>query len=145
MANAEVTCTQCGKRNRVPVAASGRPRCAQCKADLPWLVPAGSADYEAAVDSGMPVLVDLWAPWCGPCRMVAPVLERLADDYAGRIKVVKVNVDEAPDVQARYGVQGIPTLLILRDGREVDRVVGAVPDVMLRERVDAVLAAASSP
>ena len=144
MANAEVTCTKCGKRNRVPAAASGRPRCANCKADLPWLVPASSADYEAAVDSQLPVVVDLWAPWCGPCRMVAPVLERLAGDYAGRVKVVKVNVDEAPDIQARYGVQGIPTLLFLRDGQEVDRIVGAAPDAMLRERVDAVLAASAS-
>jgi thioredoxin 2 len=141
MANAEVTCTSCGKRNRVPAAASGRPRCASCKSDLPWLVPAGSADYDAAVDSTLPVVVDLWAPWCGPCRMVAPVLERLADDYAGRVKVVKVNVDEAPDIQARYGVQGIPTLLLLRNGEEIDRIVGAAPDAMLRERVDAVLTA----
>ncbi|MGH9026390.1 MAG: thioredoxin, partial [Acidimicrobiia bacterium] len=88
------------------------------------------------------VLVDLWAPWCGPCRMVAPVLERLAAEHAGRIKVVKVNVDEAPQIQARYGVQGIPTLVLLRGGEEVDRVVGAASDEMLRRHVDAVLAAA---
>jgi thioredoxin 2 len=141
MATSEVTCPNCGKRNRVPVAASGRPRCAQCQSDLPWLVPVGSSDFTAAVDSRLPVLVDLWAPWCGPCRMVAPVLERMAEEFAGRLKVVKVNVDEAPDVQARYGVRGIPTLLLLRDGDEVDRVVGAVPDHVLREHVEGVLAA----
>jgi thioredoxin 2 len=141
VASAEVTCPTCEKRNRLPVAARGRPRCAQCKADLPWIVPAGSSDFDAAVDSNLVVLVDLWAPWCGPCRMVAPVLERLATEYAGRAKVVKVNVDEAPAIQARYGVQGIPTLLVLRGGREVDRVVGAVPDGVLRRHLDHALAA----
>jgi thioredoxin 2 len=141
VASGEVTCPKCGKRNRVPLAAKGRPRCAQCTADLPWIVPAGSSDFEAAVDSRLVVLVDLWAPWCGPCRMVAPVLERAANEYAGRVKVVKVNVDEAPDIQARYGVQGIPTLLVLRDGHEVDRVVGAVPDGVLRQHLEHALAA----
>jgi thioredoxin 2 len=138
---AQVTCPHCGKRNRVPVAASGRPCCAACRRDLPWLVPAATGDFDAAVDSNLLVLVDLWAPWCGPCRMIAPVLERLATEYAGRLKVVKVNVDESPPVQARFGVQGIPTLVLLRGGAEVDRVVGAASDQMLRRHVEAALAA----
>jgi thioredoxin 2 len=140
MADVEVACANCGKRNRVPVAASGRPRCANCKAALAWLVPADSSDFDAAVDSKLLVLVDLWAPWCGPCRMVAPVLERLATEYAGRLKVVKVNVDEAPQIQARYGVQGIPTLVLLRNGQEVDRVVGAASGRTRRRHVDTALA-----
>jgi thioredoxin 2 len=75
----------------------------------------------------VPVLVDLWAPGCGPCRMVAPGVERAAVEFAGRLKVVKVNVDEAPGVSARFGVQGIPTLLVLRLGEPIARQVGALP------------------
>jgi len=88
------------------------------------------ATFEADVlerSHDVPVVVDLWAPWCGPCRMVAPGVERAASEFAGRLKVVKVNVDHAPGVSARFGVQGIPTLLVLRDGEPVARQVGALP------------------
>lgn len=122
-----VACRSCGKKNRVPGSANGRPRCASCHADLPWLVDAAGDDFDAAVRAPVPVLVDLWAPWCGPCRMVAPGVEQAAADLAGRLKVVKVNVDEAPAVSARFGVQGIPTLLLLRRGRVLSRQVGALP------------------
>jgi thioredoxin len=76
-------------------------------------------------DAAAPVLVDFWAPWCGPCRMVAPVLERLATEYGERLRIVKLNVDEAPDIAARYGVRGIPTLVLFRDGRPLQQIVGA--------------------
>jgi thioredoxin 2 len=123
-----VTCPNCGKRNRVPVAADGVPRCAACHTPLPWLTSAGDDDFEeVAGRSTLPVLVDLWAPWCGPCRVVEPGVEQAASSLAGRLKVVKVNVDQAPRTAGRLGVQGIPTLLLLRDGREVARQVGAVP------------------
>ena len=122
-----VRCRSCGAKNRVPVAAQGRPRCASCHTDLPWLVNATTTEFDAAVRASVPVLVDLWAPWCGPCRMVAPAVERVANELAGRLKVVKVNVDEAPEVSARFGVQGIPTLLMLKDGQVVERQVGALP------------------
>jgi thioredoxin 2 len=103
-------------------------RCAACHTALPWLTSAGDGDFdEVAGRSTLPVLVDLWAPWCGPCRVVAPGVEGAARTLAGRLKVVKVNVDEAPGVAERFGVQGIPTLLVLRQGREVARQVGAVP------------------
>ena len=82
--------------------------------------------------SRLPVVVDLWAPWCGPCRVVGPLLEQLAGELAGRVKLVRVNVDKAPGVQRRFGVRGIPTFVILRDGREVGRKVGAAPLVELR-------------
>ncbi len=88
---------------------------------------AGESDFDRAVDARVPVLVDLWAPWCGPCRMVAPGVERAALELAGHLKVVKVNVDEAPGVSARFGVQGIPTLLVLKDGQLVAEQVGALP------------------
>lgn len=123
-----VGCLQCGRRNRVPRAAAGAPRCGQCRAPLPWLVVAGDADFaEIAEAARIPVLVDLWAPWCAPCRMIAPAVERVAGELAGGLKVVKVNVDEAPRVAARYRATSIPTLLLLRDGREVGRQVGAMP------------------
>jgi len=122
-----VVCASCGKKNRVPGTATGLPRCASCHADLPWLVNAGESDFIAAARSRVPVLVDLWAPWCGPCKMVAPGVERASREFAGRLKVIKVNVDDAPGVSARFGVQGIPTLLVLRDGEPIARQVGALP------------------
>jgi len=123
-----VPCPHCGRRNRVPAAAKGVARCANCHTALPWLTTAGDHDFDqVAGGSTLPVLVDLWAPWCGPCRVVAPGVERAARELAGRLKAVKVNVDEAPRVAEHLGVRGIPTLLILRQGREVARQVGAVP------------------
>ncbi len=122
-----VACPACETKNRTPASVSGRPRCARCHTDLPWLVDATGPDFDDAVDTPLPVLVDLWAPWCGPCRLVAPGVEQAAAELAGRLKVVKVNVDEAPEVSARFGVQGIPTLLVLRDGVLVDEHVGALP------------------
>jgi thioredoxin 2 len=127
-----VTCPNCGKRNRLPAAATGVARCAACRTALPWLTAAGDDDFDQVVTAAsLPVLLDLWAPWCGPCRMVAPGVEQAARELAGRLKAVKVNVDEAPRVAERFGVQGIPTLLVLRRGREVARQVGAVPPAAL--------------
>lgn len=130
-------CPSCGTRNRVPTVAAGKPRCASCHHDLPWLVEVGEPDFDAAVTGTTPVLVDLWAPWCGPCRTMAPVLEQLSRERAGTLKVVKVNVDEWPGISARYQVQGIPTLLLFLNGRLVDRQVGAAPGEALRRWVDA--------
>ena len=136
----EVRCPDCGRRNRVPAAASGAPHCGVCHAALPWLVEADDSSFDsAAVQSPLPVLVDLWAPWCGPCRMVAPVVERLAAKRAGRLKVVKVNVDIAKQTAGRYQAMSIPTLLLLSKGHLVDRIVGALPEEALLGRVDALL------
>ncbi len=138
---AVAACPSCGTKNRVPSTAAGRPRCASCKSDLPWLATADGNDYPDVVDkSPLPVLVDAWAPWCGPCNMVGPLVEQLAEQYAGRLKVVKVNVDEAPEVAQRLGVQGIPALFFVRDGRVVDSLVGARPLPDLQAAVEAVLA-----
>lgn len=130
-----VVCPSCGTRNRVPASASGSPRCASCHVDLPWLVDVGDDGFAAAVDTKRLVVVDLWAPWCGPCRMVAPVLETLARDFAGSLKVVKVNVDDSPRTAQRYRAMSIPMLVFLRDGEVVDTVVGAQPEPVLRQRV----------
>jgi thioredoxin 2 len=135
-----VTCSSCGSRNRLPQTITGIPQCAACHAGLPWSVSAGEDDFDEAIATRLPVLVDLWAPWCGPCRVVAPAVEEAGRMLAGRLKVVKVNVDEAPSVSHRFGVRGVPTLLVLRDGQLVTRRVGAAPaDVLLewvREAVD---------
>jgi thioredoxin 2 len=121
-----LTCPDCGTKNRVPAVATGRPRCANCHHDLPWLADAGDADFAEVVEqSPLPVVVDLWAPWCGPCRMISPALEDVATRLRGRMKLVKVNVDDNPRTAARFGVQGIPTLLVFRDGDLVDTSVGA--------------------
>jgi thioredoxin 2 len=115
-------------------------RCAHCATVLPWVVDAGDADLAAALDTRQLVLIDLWAPWCAPCRMVAPVLERLAGRYAGRVKVVKVNVDENPATAARYDARSIPTLVLVRGGQPVGRVVGAQPEGALAREIERVLA-----
>lgn len=121
-------CPSCGRRNRVPVAASGTPRCGSCRTSLPWLVAATDSDFAAIAErSPVPVLVDLWAPWCAPCRMVAPAVERATRELAGELKGVKVDVDQAPRVAARFDARSVPTLLMLRDGHVVARQVGALP------------------
>ena len=90
--------------------------------------------------SPTPVLVDFWAPWCGPCKAIAPIVEELADDYAGRLKVVKVNVDDNPQTPARFGVRGIPNLIIVKNGQVAEQIVGAVPKQHLVRAVDTAIA-----
>ena len=136
-----VACPSCGTRNRVPAAADGTPRCATCKAPLPWLVDADDTTFdEVAGRATVPVLVDLWAPWCGPCRVVAPAVEQVSRDLAGKLKAVKVNVDDSPGIARRYEAMSIPMLLVLKDGELVDRQIGAVPAPALRQFVDRALA-----
>jgi thioredoxin 2 len=125
--------SNCGRKNRVPNAARGTPRCSNCHQPLPWIVEATDDDFGAVADEAtIPVLVDLWAPWCGPCRMVSPVLEKLAQEFAGRVKLVKVNVDAAPATAQRFRAQGIPMLVVLREGRVVAEHVGAAGEQVLR-------------
>jgi thioredoxin len=89
--------------------------------------------------SPLPVLVDIWAPWCGPCRVIGPIIEQLAGEFAGRVKVAKLNSDENQLTASRYNVRSIPTLLVLKDGKEIDRMVGALPKQEILRRLDAVL------
>jgi thioredoxin 2 len=131
-----VTCDNCGKRNRVPAVATGTPRCAHCKAPLPWFAEADDQSYKAVVElAQVPVLVDMWAPWCRPCRTVSPALEQIAKEMAGELKLVKINVDEAPALAERFVVRHVPTLMVLRDGQVLASQPGAAPVNVLREWV----------
>ena len=131
------SCKSCGQQNRVRAAAPGVPRCAKCGADLPWLAKVTGAGFHEGVEaSPVPVLADFWAPWCAPCRMVEPVVERLAVDFAGRLKIAKINTDEEPGLGTRFEVRGIPTLILFRGGKEADRVTGAMPATALRSWVE---------
>jgi len=137
-----IECPGCNARNRVADDAAGRPRCSKCHTDLPWLIETGAAGFDTIVTtSALPVLVDLWARWCGPCVAVAPILHQLSTERAGSLRVVKVNVDESPGVSAQLGVQGIPTMLLFSGGTEIARQVGALPADALRNWLDTSLAA----
>ena len=124
----------------MPDRASGVATCGNCGSALPWITESGDDDFEAVVEAAsIPVLVDLWAEWCGPCRMVSPALEQVARDLAGRLKLVKVNVDASPALSRRFEVQGIPTLLLFEGGALVSRRTGAAPLEEIRRWVDAAL------
>ena len=139
-----IRCSSCGVMNRVPReqrAQSVRPVCGRCKRPLASApsapVKVTDATFSAEVEqSPLPVVIDMWAAWCGPCRMLEPVIAELADEMAGRLRFAKLNVDENPATAARFGVRSIPTLLVLKDGREVDRIVGVQPKPELARRLE---------
>ncbi len=141
-----IQCPKCGANNRVPeekIRAGLAPVCGRCKSPLtasthPVIVT--DANFAEEVErSPLPVLLDMWAPWCGPCRMIAPVIEQLATELAGRVKVAKLNTDENPMTGSRFNVRSIPTLLVLKDGKEIDRLVGAIPKQEILRRLESIL------
>jgi thioredoxin 2 len=140
-----VTCPKCGTRNRVRKSAGGYPHCQKCGVPLPWIVDVDDAHFqEVVLEASVPVLVDFWAPWCGPCRIVSPMVERMAVSMAGKTKVAKLNTDTSPASPGRYGVQGIPTLMLVQGGKELDRVTGAMPEPAFRSWLETRLQKVSS-
>jgi thioredoxin 2 len=136
-----VRCPACGKNNRVPAAEQGHPTCGNCHQRLPWIADADDAAFEEVAERAtIPVLVDMWATWCAPCRMVSPALEKVAGDLAGRIKLVKVDIDRSPTLAQRFQVQAVPTLLVLDRGAVVARQAGAAPAATLRRWVEQAIA-----
>jgi thioredoxin 2 len=142
-----IRCHSCGATNRVPqekISQGLNPVCGRCKTPLSVStkpVTVTDTTFTAEVErSPLPVLLDMWAPWCGPCQMIAPVLEELATEMAGRVRVGKLNVDENPATATRFNVRSIPTLLVLKAGREVDRIVGVQPKEEITRRLQRVSA-----
>jgi thioredoxin 2 len=143
----QISCAHCGATNRVPVEKlkPGRaPVCGRCKTPLqPDATPANVTDAtfaELVERSSLPVLVDFWAPWCGPCRMVGPIVEDLAKEFAGRIRVAKMNVDDNPATSSRFDIQSIPALILFRGGAEAARTVGAQSKPYLRQWIESAVA-----
>ena len=139
-----VQCPSCGATNRLrPVPPGKRIICGKCKA--PLTDPVGpirvtdSTFADQVERSTTPVLLDLWAEWCGPCHMLAPTIDQLSAEFAGRVKIAKLNVDENPHTANRFGVQSIPTLLVLKDGKEVDRLVGVQPKQEIVRRLERII------
>lgn len=136
MSSQVVACPACSTKNRVPGAAKGKPQCQSCKQPLPWIATADDSNFAEVGDSSkIKVLVDLWAPWCGPCRQISPALEQIAREQAGNVKLVKVNVDHSPALAQKFNAQSIPTLVMLDKGKQTARQVGAVPITQLRRWV----------
>jgi len=138
-----IRCPECGATNRVPqekIDQGLKPVCGRCKKGLAQAIPplvVTDATFAADVEgAALPVLVDAWAPWCGPCRMIAPVIEQLASEMAGRVRVTKLNVDENPLTASRFGLRSIPTLLLIKDGREIDRMLGVQPKAEILRHIE---------
>jgi thioredoxin 2 len=143
-----IRCGSCGALNRVPrdkLEQGLQAKCGRCKQPLPAVEAAPlivtDATFAAEVErSPLPVLVDAWAAWCGPCRMIAPAIDELAAELAGSVRVAKLNVDENPATAGRFDIRSIPTLLVIAGGREVDRIVGAQPKQAIRARLERFIA-----
>jgi len=135
------TCPQCGAKNRLKSAPPDQfPICGKCKSSLPWVVAGTDISFRKELETSTPVLVDFWAEWCAPCRMTTPVLEELARDKAGQIKVVKINVDQNPTTAGQYNIRSIPTLILFKEGHPVETLIGAMSKDELLSRLASHLA-----
>jgi thioredoxin 2 len=139
-----VICNKCGAKNRVDESRLSEAKCGRCGERLPATAgadpkPAVITDQtferEVLQARGQPVLVDCWAPWCGPCRAIAPVLDQLAEESHGQYRITKLNVDENPQTASHFQIASIPTMLIFKDGKLIDRIIGAHPKQAIAERL----------
>ncbi len=142
--NILIKCPGCGIKNRIPLnRVNDRPKCGRCGVPLSSAggepVKFTDADFESLVSSSKAALVDCWAPWCGPCRVIGPVVEELAAKYAGRALIGKLNVDENPVTAQRYQIRSIPTLLFFKNGQLVDTLVGAVPAQQIIQKLETII------
>ncbi|MEP6638266.1 MAG: thioredoxin [Chloroflexota bacterium] len=131
-----IKCPNCGAVNRIGPSERGAPHCGSCGKPLPWVVDADERTFEVETKASPTTVVDLWAPWCGPCRIVSPMLDAFAREHAGRVKIVKVNVDDNQRLAVRFDAMSIPTMVVMRDGQVVDRIVGAMPQPQLWARLE---------
>jgi thioredoxin 2 len=141
MEESVVMCSQCGASNRLKTPTPDQvPICGKCKSSLPWIVTGTDISFRKELETSIPVLVDFWAEWCAPCRMTAPVLDDLARDKAGHIKLVKINVDRNPTTAERFNIRSIPTMILFKNGQAAETLVGAMSKDALLERLNPHLA-----
>jgi thioredoxin 2 len=131
----DLVCAGCRAHNRIGASERGVPHCGKCGKPLAWVVNADESTFEVEARAQPTVVIDLWAPWCGPCRFVSPILDELAHEYGGRLKVIKVNVDENQGLARRFDAMSIPTIVVLRDGNVVNRIVGAAPKEQMASQI----------
>ena len=141
-----LACSKCGAKNRVPVSRIDEtPKCGKCGKVLPVEIfsqPVNVADStfdREVLASTLPVLVDCWAPWCGPCRAIGPIMDELAVKYRARLKIAKLNVDDNPQIGSRYSISSIPTILLVKNGRLIDKLIGALPKEQLESQIARIL------
>ena len=141
MAHPVAACVKCGARNRIGAPKGNQvPVCGKCGNPLPWIIDGTDSGFVKELETSFPVLVDFWAEWCAPCRMTAPVLDQLAREKAGRIKIMKINVDQNPETAGRYNIRSIPTMILFKNGNAVETLVGAVSKDALLQKIGAHLA-----
>jgi thioredoxin 2 len=132
-----IGCVQCGAKNRLGLSRQDQfPVCGKCKSPLPWIINGTDINFRKELKTSAPVLVDFWAEWCAPCRKTAPVLEEMARERAGHIKVVKINIDQNPATAEQFNIRSIPTLMLFKDGDPVETIVGALSKDALMERLN---------